>query len=76
MLIFLKGRGSFMEIGSYDGEFMSMSLWLEQVRKYRGLLVEPNPISYKKLRLRRRASFSINACATNDQLMKQVCVVS
>lgn len=53
-----------MEIGAQDGEFMSLTLYLEQEMGFRGLLVEPNPRDYAALRATRRASASINACAT------------
>ncbi|KAK7076077.1 hypothetical protein SK128_025798, partial [Halocaridina rubra] len=58
--------GVFMEIGAQDGEFMSLTLYLEQELGFRGLLVEPNPRDYLKLRDAKRSSYSINACATPD----------
>ncbi|XP_050688831.1 uncharacterized protein LOC126981553 [Eriocheir sinensis] len=59
-----KRPGNFVEIGAQDGEFMSLTLYLEQVMGFRGLLVEPNPRDYAALRAKQRASTSINACAT------------
>ncbi|XP_045138160.1 uncharacterized protein LOC123520189 [Portunus trituberculatus] len=56
--------GTFLEIGAQDGEFMSLTLYMEQELGFRGLLVEPNPRDYKALRDNRRSSASINACAT------------
>ncbi|XP_042889229.1 uncharacterized protein LOC122264423 [Penaeus japonicus] len=56
--------GTFMEIGAQDGEFMSLTLYLEKELGFRGLLVEPNPNDYEKLRSRGRTAKSINACAT------------
>nr|XP_027234995.1 uncharacterized protein LOC113826324 [Penaeus vannamei] len=53
-----------MEIGAQDGEFMSLTLYLEKQLGFRGLLVEPNPNDYGKLRARGRTAKSINACAT------------
>ncbi|XP_068201970.1 uncharacterized protein [Palaemon carinicauda] len=58
--------GTFMEIGSQDGEFMSLTLYLEQKLGFQGVLVEPNPRDYHKLREAKRSSFSINACATPE----------
>nr|XP_053626227.1 uncharacterized protein LOC128684122 [Cherax quadricarinatus] len=55
--------GTFMEIGASDGEFESLSLYVEQVLGFRGVLVEPNPEAYTTLRARRRSAYSINACA-------------
>ncbi|KAB7498052.1 hypothetical protein Anas_01871 [Armadillidium nasatum] len=59
--------GKFIEVGAQDGEFMSFTLWLEQVMGFEGLLIEPNPVDYPKLRARKRSSYSINACAANLQ---------
>ncbi|XP_037786328.1 uncharacterized protein LOC119582162 [Penaeus monodon] len=59
-----KTPGTFMEIGAQDGEFMSLTLYLEKELGFRGLLVEPNPNDYGKLRARGRTAKSINACAT------------
>ncbi|XP_064108654.1 uncharacterized protein LOC135217015 [Macrobrachium nipponense] len=58
--------GTFMEIGAQDGEFMSLTLFLEKELGFQGLLVEPNPLDYRKLREAKRSSFSINACATPE----------
>lgn len=43
---------------------MSFSLYLEQVRDFQGLLIEPNPVDYEKLRAKGRSAYSINACAS------------
>ena len=70
-LIF-QGTGTFIEIGAFDGEFMSLTLWLEQKRGFKGLLLEPNPRDYKLLLNKRRSSYSINACASPDSNSKKV----
>ncbi|XP_071514239.1 uncharacterized protein [Panulirus ornatus] len=62
-----KEPGTFMEIGASDGEFKSLTLFLEQRLGFRGLLVEPHPDQYRKLRAVGRSSYSINACATPGQ---------
>ncbi|XP_047493582.1 uncharacterized protein LOC125042159 [Penaeus chinensis] len=59
-----KTPGTFMEIGAQDGEFMSLTLYVEKELGFRGVLVEPNPNDYGKLRARGRTAKSINACAT------------
>ncbi|XP_069941132.1 uncharacterized protein [Cherax quadricarinatus] len=56
--------GIFMEIGAQDGEYMSLTLFVEQQLGFRGVLVEPNPFDYQKLRSKGRSSYTINACAT------------
>ncbi|KAK4296010.1 hypothetical protein Pmani_031477 [Petrolisthes manimaculis] len=59
--------GTFMELGAGDGEFMSLTLWVERVKGFKGLLVEPNPRVYDRLRALGRASHSVRACATPEQ---------
>ncbi|XP_045593650.1 uncharacterized protein [Procambarus clarkii] len=61
-----KVPGTFMEIGANDGEFQSMSLYVEQQLGFRGVLVEPDLRAYTRLRLLRRSAYTINACATPD----------
>jgi len=56
--------GRYMEIGAQDGEFMSLTAFLEKKRNFDGLLVEPNPAEYRKLRGKKRRAMSINACVT------------
>jgi len=57
------GYGTFVEVGAQDGEFMSLTLYLELKKQFKGLLIEPNPIDYPKLRARGRSAYTINACA-------------
>ena len=42
-------KGFFIEIGGYDGETHSVTLNLEREHQWTGLLIEPNPHSYKVL---------------------------
>ena len=53
-----------MEIGAQDGEFQSLTAFLDTKKNFEGLLVEPNPTEYKKLRGKKRSAMSINACVT------------
>ena len=55
-------NGFFVESGALDGERNSNSLLFERTRHWTGLLVEPNPYSYEKLKKKHRKAFSINAC--------------
>ncbi|XP_045137629.1 uncharacterized protein LOC123519951 [Portunus trituberculatus] len=59
--------GTFVEVGAADGEFQSLTLWVEQQLGFRGLLVEPNPQAYQALRAAGRSAYSIQACATPDE---------
>lgn len=55
-----------MEVGAGDGEFRSLTLYLEQKLGFRGLLVEPDPRLYPELRAKQRAASSVHACANPD----------
>ena len=46
-MLIQKRNGFFVEIGSYDGETFSNSLFLEKERRWSGLLVEANPYTYE-----------------------------
>ncbi|XP_037799301.1 uncharacterized protein LOC119594311 [Penaeus monodon] len=54
--------GFFVEAGALDGEYLSNTLHLEMVYGWRGLLVEPNPSSYKELLKKNRRAWSSNTC--------------
>ena len=60
----LNGRrdGFFIEIGGYDGELHSNSLFFEQQRGWTGLLVEANPYTYKQMVARDRKCAMVHAC--------------
>ena len=57
-----KRDGFFIESGAYDGEVFSNTLFFEIERNFKGLLVEPNQMDYKKLLGKHRKVTSINAC--------------
>jgi len=60
-----KREGFFVEIGGYDGEKFSNTLFLEQKRGWDGLLVEANPYTYQILKSRDRKCWFINACVSD-----------
>lgn len=41
--IFPREQGFFIEMGAYDGQSFSNSLWLEKKYNWTGLLIEANP---------------------------------
>lgn len=55
-------NGFFVEAGALDGQFISNTLWLEQELGWTGLLVEPNPVSYRALLRKNRRAWSSNTC--------------
>jgi FkbM family methyltransferase len=61
-----KRKGLFVEIGGYDGELFSNTLFLEKEREWTGLLVEANPYTYNIMLKRNRKCNMINACISNN----------
>ena len=69
-------NGFFVEAGALDGEFLSNTLRLEKEQGWSGLLVEPNPSSFRQLLRKRRKAWIVNACLSSDIYPKQVTMVS
>ncbi|KAK3849720.1 hypothetical protein Pcinc_043539 [Petrolisthes cinctipes] len=61
-----KKPGTYVEVGAGDGEFRSLTLYLEKALGFRGLLVEPHPRLYAEMREKRKGANTIHACATPD----------
>lgn len=61
---FFKGleRGFFLECGAVDGETYSNTLLFEMKYNWTGVLVEPNPATYRALQRSNRNVFSLNVC--------------
>jgi hypothetical protein len=57
-----KRNGFFVEIGGYDGELHSNTLFFERQRGWDGLLVEANPFTYEQMITRDRACGMVHAC--------------
>ncbi|KAK3577438.1 hypothetical protein CHS0354_032287 [Potamilus streckersoni] len=57
-----KEKGFYVEAGAFDGESISNTLFFERVRKWNGLLVEPDPKTYFRLQSKHRNAYLINAC--------------
>ncbi|XP_068246101.1 protein Star-like [Palaemon carinicauda] len=56
-----KREGFFVEVGALDGEESSSSLYLERELGFKGLLIEPNPVNYKKLLSKNRKAYCLQA---------------
>lgn len=54
-------NGIFLEIGAYDGEHFSNTLYFERTLQWRGLLVEPNPASFRLLLKKNRKADILQA---------------
>ncbi len=59
-----KRNGTFVDIGAYDGQTFSNSLFFEQNLGWTGLCVEPLPTEFEKLKARRTAT-CVN-CGVSD----------
>lgn len=58
------GPGVFVDIGAHDGVSFSNTCYLERVRGWTGLAVEPIPEIYQKLRANRRCR-TVNGCVAD-----------
>ena len=62
----LIGTGSFVEIGAHDGVHMSNSWFFEHYLGWRGMCVEANPYTYRKLAANRPKCVNVNALVARD----------
>lgn len=70
---FFQGQrgGFFVEAGALDGEFLSNTLWLETELGWSGLLIEPDPISYRHLAWKRRRAWISNTCLSKEKYPRE-----
>jgi FkbM family methyltransferase len=62
-----KENGVFIELGANDGVTQSNTAFLEKVRKWTGILIEPSPKGYELCVKNRPKSLCFNyACVSND----------
>ena len=54
--------GFFIEAGAFDGEHTSNTVWLEILKHWTGLLIEPDPNYYTQVMGKARRAWGINAC--------------
>lgn len=59
-----KQNGFFVEIGGFDGERFSNTLFLEKYRNWNGLLVEAIPNYYEQMKQKHRKCYILNACVS------------
>ncbi|CAL4076388.1 unnamed protein product, partial [Meganyctiphanes norvegica] len=71
-----KKNGFFIEAGALDGVYLSNSLKLEQENNWTGLLIEPNPVSYKLLAQKNRKAWTSNTCISSDNFTKETVLVA
>ena len=63
--------GFYVECGAGDGELFSNTLFFERHRNWTGLLIEPNPVLFRRLMDTNRNSFMINACLNTENVTGQ-----
>lgn len=61
-----KREGFFVEVGGYDGESHSNTLFFERFRQWNGLLIEANPFTFQQMVDKDRKCYMINACVSRD----------
>lgn len=65
--------GFFLEVGAYNGFSESVSLRFEKEFKWKGLLIEPNPIHFKYLKRNRPKNICLNLiCLSKNFLNKKL----
>ena len=60
-----KKNGFFVEIGAYDGQSLSNTLWLERWHSWTGLLIEANPQLCQKIDMLERHAWRLCACLSD-----------
>lgn len=63
--ILQKKGGFFVELGAYDGQLYSNSLWFERQHRWTGLLIEANPELCRKIDQLKRNAWRLCACVSN-----------
>ena len=59
-------EGFFVELGGYDGFFHSPTYYLEKFKKWKGVLIEPHPIFFRRCVKNRSKSKVYNYACTSD----------
>ncbi|XP_063423241.1 uncharacterized protein LOC134707433 [Mytilus trossulus] len=59
-------HGFFVEIGGYDGESFSNTLFFEKIRGWEGLLIEASPFMYDIMLKKERGCYMVNACISKS----------
>ncbi|XP_057380607.1 protein Star-like [Daphnia carinata] len=65
-------KGFFVECGALDGEYMSNTIHLERQFSWSGILIEANPVTFKKLSARHRRAWTLPVCLSLEPFPTQV----
>lgn len=66
------GKGFFVESGAVDGQKDSNTLYFELNYGWSGLLVEPNPRDFQRLKAKHRRAYTFNGCLSDDGQPKRI----
>jgi len=61
-----KTGGFYIEVGAFDGEYLTNTILFELQRKWSGLLIEPNPSVFKRLNSKNRRATLLNSCLSTS----------
>jgi FkbM family methyltransferase len=64
--------GFFIEAGSNDGVLQSNTLYLERIKNWKGILIEPSIFAYNKCVINRKKSICYNCALVESDLIKNV----
>lgn len=67
-----KEGGYFVELGVFDGITISQTYFLEKQRKWKGIVVEPNPLLTKGLKNKRNCKVISNPVSDKEELVSFV----
>ena len=59
-------NGTYLEIGAYDGKLFSNTLSLNKINNFVGILIEPQDVYFKKLKINRPNDYLYNCVITNS----------
>ncbi|KZS05653.1 Uncharacterized protein APZ42_031100, partial [Daphnia magna] len=65
-------KGFFVECGALDGEYMSNTIDLERKFGWSGILIEANPVTFKKLSARHRKAWTLPMCLSLEPFPTKV----
>ncbi|XP_046415949.1 uncharacterized protein LOC124177538 isoform X1 [Neodiprion fabricii] len=60
-------NGFFIECGAYDGQTRSNTLFFERYLNWTGILIEADPINYRKLQQKNRKAYLSNTCLSTKK---------
>ncbi len=67
-----KRQGFFIEVGAYNGEIMSNTLYFEKSLGWTGLLIEANPRAYRELLSKDRKAWIAGCCIAISNALERV----